>query len=106
VLYGRDKDGGLDILWLLPLGAIPHKPIVSVQCKNGVFNMDEAHKSVGTASGYLSRYIGLQNQVHVPCVLFNDYIYTEMFSPRQLNFVPLGLTDLAPLVSNLSVELI
>src|SRR5579883_1565767 len=28
VLYGHEKDGGLDILWLLPLGAIPHTPIV------------------------------------------------------------------------------
>jgi len=35
VALGWDKDGGLDILWLLPIGSIPHRPIVSVQCKNG-----------------------------------------------------------------------
>lgn len=94
-LFGKEKDGGFDILWLLPVGTIPHRPIVSVQCKNGEYNKDEALISVVTASESLSQHSGLQHQVHVPCVLFNDYISPEMLGPKQMNFVPLGLTDLA-----------
>ena len=45
VLLGREKDGGLDILWLLPLGTPPHTPFVSVQCKNGIFKMEAADVS-------------------------------------------------------------
>jgi hypothetical protein len=44
--------------------------------------------------------------VHVPCVLFNDYILPQRLTKKQLNFVPLGLTDLAGLVQKISVELI
>lgn len=106
VLLGKDKDGGFDILWLLPMGTIPHRPIVSVQCKNGVYSADEAYKSIGTASGSLSQHAGLQPHIHVPCVLFNDYIYPEMLSPKPMCFVPLGITDLAPLKQQVSVELI
>jgi hypothetical protein len=62
VVYGRDKDGGLDILWLLPLGTVPHKPIVSVQCKNGEFSTDEAHKSVGTSNSCFARHCVLQSR--------------------------------------------
>jgi len=106
VLVGREKDGGLDILWQLPIGTIPQRPLVSVQCKNGKFNMDEAQKSVGTGSISLSQYDGLQSDVHVPCVLFNDYLYPERLTTKQLNFVPLGLTDLASLKQRVSVDLI
>ena len=106
VLYGKEKDGGFDILWLLPIGTIPHRPIVCVQCKNGEFNMGEADVSVGSGCRSLGQHAGLQAAVHVPCVLFNDYIYPERLTSKQLNFVPLGLTDLAPLVQRISVELI
>ena len=106
VLLGREKDGGLDILWQLPIGTIPQRPFVSVQCKNGKFNMDEAQKSVGTGSISLSQYDGLQSNVHVPCVLFNDYLYPQRLTTKQLNFVPLGITDLALMEQSVSVELI
>ena len=106
VLLGSEKDGGLDILWLLPVGAIPHRPIVSVQCKNGEFDLKEAYASVGTGSSSLARHSGLQPQVQVPCVLFNDYIYPEMLSPKPMSFVPLGLSDVASLEAKISVELI
>jgi predicted Holliday junction resolvase-like endonuclease len=106
VLLGRDKDGGFDILWLLPVGTIPHRPVVSVQCKNGKFNMEVADQSVGAGSRSFSQHSGLQPSVHVPCVLFNDYIYPEILTRKQLNFVPLGLTDLAPVRQRISVELI
>jgi hypothetical protein len=95
VLLGQEKDGGFDILWMLPIGALPHRPLVSVQCKNGEFSMGEADKSVGAGSRSLSQHGGLQPQVHVPCVLFNDYIWRERLTKKQLNWVPLGLTDLA-----------
>jgi hypothetical protein len=106
VLLGREKDGGLDILWLLPLGTIPHRPIVSVQCKNGKFNIGEADASIGAGSRSFSQHAGLQPSVHVPCVLFNDYIEPTGLTTKQLNFVPLGLTDLAPLQQNIAVEFI
>jgi hypothetical protein len=106
VLLGMEKDGGFDILWELPLGAVPHRPIVSVQCKNGEFDMDVAHKTVGAGGISLGQHRGLQPQVHIPCVLFNDYIYSEVFTPKQLNFVPLGISDLSRPQMPLSVELI
>lgn len=106
VLLGKDKDGGLDILWYLPMGTMSHRPIVSVQCKNGVYNADEAYKSIGAASSSFAQHGGLQTQVHLPCVLFNDYIYPEMLPAKPLSFVPLGLTDLAPLEQAVSVVLI
>lgn len=95
VLLGKDKDGGFDILWELPIGSVPHRPIVSVQCKNGEFDIDLAHQSVGAAGISLGQHRGLQAHVHIPCVLFNDYIYSGVLTPKQLNFVPLGLSDLS-----------
>jgi hypothetical protein len=101
-----EKDGGFDILWLLPLGAVPHRPIVSVQCKNGEFSMETADKSLGPSIRSLGQHGGLQATVHVVCVLFNDYICPETFTAKQLNFVPLGLTDLAPMISRVTLDLI
>jgi hypothetical protein len=97
VALGREKDGGFDILWLLPLGAIPHRPIVSVQCKNGEFSMEEADKSNGASRRSLGQHGGLQPGVHVLCVLFNDYICARKLTAKQLDFVPLGLSDVAQL---------
>lgn len=106
VLLGKDKDGGFDIIWLLPLGTIPHRPMVSVQCKNGVFNMEAADASVGAGSRSFSQHAGLQPQIHVPCVLFNDYLSPETLTAKQMNYVPLGLSDLAGMEQLISVELI
>ena len=106
VLLGKEKDGGLDILWLLPMGTIPHRPLVSVQCKNGEFNMEVADQSVGAATRSFSRHTGLQPTIHVPCVLFNDYISPESFTLKQLTFVPLGLTDLARMNERISLQMI
>jgi hypothetical protein len=106
VLFGKEKDGGLDILWMLPVGAVPHRPLVSVQCKNGVINLDAAHASVGSGGISLGAHRGLQAVVHVPCVLFNDYITSSDLTPKAMNFVPLGLTDLAPLQVPAVVELL
>ena len=106
VLLGREKDGGLDILWLLPIGGVPHQPFVSVQCKNGLFNLAEADKSTGAASRSLAQHGSLQEGVHVPCVLFNDYIHAEGLPRKPFNFVPLGLTDLASIDPPVTVNLV
>lgn len=106
VSLGKEKDGGLDILWLLPIGSMPHRPIVSVQCKNGEFNMQAADISVGAGSRSLAQHAGLQGPVHVPCVLFNDYVNPQILTTKKLNFVPLGLTDLTTIEQKCSVELI
>jgi hypothetical protein len=106
VLFGKEKDGGFDILWELPLGAVPHRPIVSVQCKNGEFNIAQAHQSVGAGAVSLGQHRGLQPHVHIPCVLFNDYIHSEMLTPKALNFVPLGLSDLSSPETPISSEAI
>lgn len=102
VLLGQDKDGGFDILWVLPIGSKPHRPIVSVQCKNGSFSMDECDKSVGAATRSLGQHGGLQPQVHILCVLFNDYLHPSRLTKKPLNFVPLGLSDLCNLTESLS----
>lgn len=106
VIFGREKDGGLDILWLLPLGAHPHMPFVLVQCKNGEIDLEEAHISIGAANQSLTQHAGLQHQVHLPCVLFNDYISGDLLNRKQMSFVPLGLSDLAPLSREISVKCI
>lgn len=102
VLLGKEKDGGFDILWLLPLGTIPHRPVVSVQCKNGEFDMAQADLSVGPGHRSLSQHGRLDAGVHVPCVLFNDYLYPELLTPKPLNFVPLGLSDLSAMSQSIS----
>jgi hypothetical protein len=106
VVYGHEKDGGLDILWLPPIGSIPHRPILSVQCKNGEFDMKEADASIGAGSRTLSEHIGLQGSVHVPCVIFNDYVHEDILPKKRMNFVPLGLSDLAKLKTKSSLVLI
>ncbi len=107
VLYGQEKDGGLDILWKLPLGAVPHSPLVSLQCKNSVIDMKDAYASVTAGGISLGVHTGLQPGVHVSCVVFNDYIQRSRLSPKALNFVPLGLTDLAaPVAPAMVLELI
>jgi hypothetical protein len=106
VLLGREKDGGLDIIWLLPLGTLPHRPLVLVQCKNGEFKMEAADISLGAATRSLSQHGCLQASVHVPCVLFNDYLYPDILTAKQMNYIPLGLSDLAAMQTKVSVQLI
>jgi hypothetical protein len=102
VLLGKDKDGGLDILWVLPFGTYPHRPIVSVQCKNGLYNLADAHHSVMTGNQSFTNHLGLQTPVHVPCVLFNDYLVPGILPQKPMGFVPLGLSDLALMQNSIS----
>jgi hypothetical protein len=106
VLLGKEKDGGFDILWVLPIGSKPHQPIVSVQCKNGAYDVEAADMSLGAGSRSLAQHRGLQPSVHVPCVLFNDYLYPQVVSAKPMNFVPLGLTDLSPMVNLITADAI
>lgn len=96
-LKAHDKDGGLDILWLPPLGAIPMRPVASVQCKNGYANEMEAHKSNGRASRTLG-FHQHQKKEQLRFVVFNDYVDESLTAKlTACSFHPLGLTDLASL---------
>lgn len=106
VLLGREKDGGFDILWVLPIGTVPHQPIVCVQCKNAAFDIQDADKSCGVCSRSLGEHTGLLHTVHVQCVLFNDYISPDFLTKKKLGFIPLGLSDLIELTVPLTVHVI
>lgn len=99
VLFDAEKDGGFDILWVLPLGSVSHRPIVSIQCKNGELDIKAGHESVGSGIQSLGCHGGLLAQVHVPCVLYNDYVCPEVLTPKAMSWVPLGLTDLSTLIA-------
>jgi hypothetical protein len=106
VLVGQDQDGGLDILWFPPLGAFPFRATVSIQCKNSLYDRDEGLQSVGRAKQCLSRHSHASaEEGHLHCVIYNDYIDERIIThARDVGFVPLGLSDLAPLTTPISLE--
>jgi hypothetical protein len=106
VLVGQDKDGGLDILWFPPLGAFPFRAMVSIQCKNSPYDRDDGFKSVGRAKQTLRRHShATAEENHLHCVVYNDYIDEKVMEhARDAEFVPLGLSDLAPLTTPVSVD--
>ena len=95
VVVGREKDGGLDILWELPIGAVPHRPIVSFQCKNSSYDIEVADLSVNTGKRSFGCHRGFQSQVFTYCVVFNDYIVQAKLGKKPFPYVVLGLSDLA-----------
>jgi len=99
VLVGNDKDGGFDILWFPPLGAFPFRAVVSIQCKNSLYNREAGFASVGRAKQSLKRQShATADEGHLHCVIYNDYIDEAVREhARDACFVPLGLSDLAPL---------
>ena len=108
VLRGRDKDGGLDILWLPPLGTIPIRPVVSFQCKNSRFKegaIREAHQSAVLAARSIARHSCMRSHgVYMCYVVFNDYVDAGIRDMATgLAYAPLGLSDLATLAAPLSV---
>lgn len=106
-LEARDKDGGFDILWLPPLGRVPIRPVVSLQCKNSSFNMEEANKSFGRAHTTLQRHSHIRGQNGLYFVVFNDYIdNTYLGRARGWAFIPLGLSDLGILRQTLEKTLL
>jgi hypothetical protein len=76
------------------MGTNPHKPIVSLQCKNGTYTTAEGDNSIGTTERSLNQHRGLMCKVHVLCVLFNDYITADALPKKAMQWVPLGLSDL------------
>jgi hypothetical protein len=106
-LEARDKDGGLDLLWLPPLGAIPLRPVVSLQCKNSSFNELQANESAGRALRTLNRHSHIRGHHHLVFVVFNDYI-DAAFHGRATGwiFLPLGLSDLGDLVVALEKQVL
>jgi hypothetical protein len=105
VLVGNDKDGGFDILWFPPLGSFPFRATVSIQCKNSSYNRDEGFRSVGRAKQSLNRHSHARaEETHLHCVLYNDYIDEGVVKHAiHAEFVPLGLSDVAPLVKSISL---
>jgi hypothetical protein len=105
VLVRNDKDGGFDILWFPPLGSFPFRAMVSIQCKNSPYSRDEGFKSVGRAKQSLKRHSHARaEETHLHCVLYNDYIDEGVVRHAiHAEFVPLGLSDLAPLVKLMSL---
>lgn len=95
VAWGREKDGGFDVIWILPLGAVPHRPLFSFQCKNGSFDQQTADTATGTATRSLACHRGLIERIHTQCIVFNDYIEKDMLPRKPNNIVTLGLSDLA-----------
>lgn len=106
VLVGSDKDGGFDIFWFPPLGAFPFRAIVSIQCKNSLYNRDAGFESVGRAEQSLKRHSHASAETsHMHCVIYNDYIDERLMDhARNAGFVPLGLSDLAPLTTAISLD--
>ncbi|MFZ3199717.1 MAG: hypothetical protein WA175_01055 [Candidatus Acidiferrales bacterium] len=106
VLVGRDKDGGFDLLWFPPLGAFPFRAVVSIQCKNSLYDRRAGFESVGRAKQTLRRHSHASSEEgHLHCVIYNDYIDEGvMDNARDAGFVPLGLSDLAPLVSPITLD--
>lgn len=102
----NDKDGGFDILWFPPLGAFPLRAIVSIQCKNSPYNRDVGLESVGRAKQTLGRHShATAEETHLHCVIYNDYVDEAATEhSRDVGFVPLGLTDLAPLTTRISLS--
>ncbi len=96
-LEPKDKDGGFDILWLPPLGAVPLRPIVAFQCKNSKFDEKDASSSTERSARTFSRHSHLRRSGTMHLVVFNDYIDNVRYIGRATGwgFVPIGLSDLA-----------
>jgi hypothetical protein len=96
VILGNERDGGLDILWFPPLGSHPVAPVISLQCKNGLFSRSVAREaSARTAETLLCHRMLRGNGVHLSAIVFNDYIEPKRLPDKPITYVPLGLSDLA-----------
>jgi len=106
VVLNRERDGGLDILWFPPFGEAPLAPLVSLQCKNSRFNKKVAREAISRTSETLECHRRFRGEgVYLSAVVFNDYIETSMFLEKPIKYIPLGLSDLAPVKETQIVEI-
>jgi hypothetical protein len=70
-----------------------------IQCKNGELNWKDADTSYASCTRTISRHAGLLADAHMQCVLFNDYVMPEKLPDQMMQYVPLGLSDLARPIS-------
>lgn len=107
VAFGNEKDGGFDILWLPLIGAVPHRPVISFQCKNGSYDFRNAGASNEATRMSLNTHSGLDPCVHTISVVFNDYLESKLTNNKKYSFVPLGLSDLAaPSNPSVTIEIL
>jgi len=92
-------DGGFDLIWPLPFGEIPYRPLALLQCKNGQFDWTAADHSVVQCDRSMQHHRGLAQSAHLHFVMFNGYVTPEVLPGDKMTYVPLGLSDLARLSS-------
>ncbi len=97
VLLGHEKDGGFDILWVLPIGPVAFRPVISLQCKNSGYKLADGDTSYMSGKRSLNQHKRLMAEVHFVCVIFNDYITDRLLPKKAMQWVPLGLSDLGQL---------
>ena len=96
VVLGQERDAGLDLLWFPPFGTNPVAPVISLQCKNGLFSRSVAREaSARTAETLLCHRMLRGNGVHLSAIVFNDYIEPKLLPNKPITYIPLGLSDLA-----------
>ena len=96
VVLGRERDGGLDILWFPPFGVSPVAPVVSLQCKNALFSRSVAREASARTAETLECHRMFRGEgVYLSAIVFNDYIEPERLPDKPIKYIPLGLSDLA-----------
>jgi hypothetical protein len=96
-LRNQAGDGGFDLIWPLPFGAIPYRPLALLQCKNGQFDWTAADHSVTQCDRSMQQHRGLAQSAHLHFVMFNGYVTPDVLPADKMTYVPLGLSDLAKL---------
>ena len=96
-LRNNAGDGGFDLIWPLPFGAVPYRPLALLQCKNGRFDWTAADHSVTQCDRSMQQHAGLSQSAHLHFVMFNGYVTPDILPADKMTYVPLGLSDLAKL---------
>jgi hypothetical protein len=91
----RINDGGLDILWLPPLGRKSEIPFANFQCKNTETLGDDVIKSVSDARKTLKRHELFTQSEFLIFVVVNTYLEPKMVKDSSgRGCVYLGLPEL------------
>ena len=96
ILRKKVKDGGLDILWVLPLGKRSEIPFVNFQCKNKDIPGKDVDASVIEARRTFARHTYFKNPELMPIfVVMNTYLCEEIVAGSSgQGYVYLGLTEI------------